>query len=73
MTITEAKAQALMEREVPGTGTATDAVCVLAPLDGDAESFAGPRSTVGRALASATHAAITRGSAAWVEKWGRHR
>lgn len=57
-TVAEAKAQALAEAGVPGTGTPTDAVAVLCPPDGPAEPFGGPRSPVGGALARAVHGAI---------------
>jgi adenosylcobinamide hydrolase len=59
MTVTEAKAQALSDAGVPGTGTATDAVCIACPVDGPEEVFAGPRSRVGAPLARAVHAAIS--------------
>jgi adenosylcobinamide amidohydrolase len=63
MTATEAKAQALFERGVPGTGTASDALCVACPIGGrgDRERFAGPRSRVGASLARAVHAAVLAG------------
>lgn len=57
-TVAEAKAQALFESGVPGTGTPTDSVVVLCPPDGRAEPFGGPRSVVGGALARAAHSAI---------------
>jgi adenosylcobinamide hydrolase len=57
-TVAEAKAQALFESGVPGTGTPTDSVVVLCPPDGPAESFGGPRSVVGGGLARAVHSAI---------------
>jgi adenosylcobinamide amidohydrolase len=57
-TVAEAKAQALFESGVPGTGTPTDSVVVLCPPDGPAEPFGGPRSVVGGALARAVHGAI---------------
>ncbi|MGB3441256.1 MAG: adenosylcobinamide amidohydrolase [Actinophytocola sp.] len=57
-TVAEAKAQALFESGVPGTGTPTDSVAVLCPPSGPAESFGGPRSVVGGALARAVHGAI---------------
>jgi adenosylcobinamide hydrolase len=60
-TITEAKAQALGAHQVPGTGTASDAVCVLCPIAGDQEVFGGPRSTWGGRLAQATFEAIAAG------------
>lgn len=59
MTVTEAKAQALVQAGVPGTGTASDALAVLAAEDGPVEEFGGVRSTWGHRLAVATHAAIT--------------
>jgi adenosylcobinamide amidohydrolase len=61
VTITEAKAQALFEAGVDGTGTASDAVVVCWPPDGAPEPFAGPRSTWGARLARATHAAVAAG------------
>jgi len=62
-TVTEAKAQALLERGIPGTGTATDAVCVVCPRPaGDPlEPFGGPRSTWGARAARATHASVVAG------------
>jgi len=63
-TATEAKAQALAELHVPGTGTASDAVAVCCPLDGTAEPYGGPRSTWGARLACAVHAAVTTGARA---------
>ncbi|MEM9464048.1 MAG: adenosylcobinamide amidohydrolase [Actinomycetota bacterium] len=58
MTMTEAKTQALLDRGVPGTGTASDAVVVLWPTGGDAEPFGGPRSRWGSRVARATHDAV---------------
>ena len=58
MTVTEAKSQALFEAGVPGTGTATDAVCVLVSDRGEPEPFAGPRSTWGARVARAVHVAV---------------
>jgi adenosylcobinamide hydrolase len=63
MTATEAKSQALFERQVPGTGTASDAVCIVCPASGAAEPFAGPRSALGAALARVVHAAVAGGIA----------
>jgi adenosylcobinamide amidohydrolase len=62
-TVTEAKAQALFDGGVPGTGTASDAVTVLCPADGDAEPFGGPRSAFGAPVARAVHAAVGAGVA----------
>jgi adenosylcobinamide amidohydrolase len=61
-TATEAKSQALFECAIPGTGTASDAICVVCGGD-DAgrERFAGPRSRVGAALARAVHGAVVAG------------
>jgi adenosylcobinamide hydrolase len=62
MTVTEAKTQALLECGVPGTGTASDAVCVVATSEGPPERFAGPRATVGVHLARAVHTAVQAGA-----------
>jgi adenosylcobinamide amidohydrolase len=64
-TVAEAKAQALGGLGVPATGTASDATCVLCPLDGPAEAYGGPRSTWGARLARAVHAAVRAGGAGW--------
>jgi adenosylcobinamide hydrolase len=58
-TVAEAKAQALRESGVPGTGTPTDSVALLCPASGPVETFGGPRSLIGGALARAVHAAIS--------------
>jgi adenosylcobinamide amidohydrolase len=63
VTATEAKAQALLDHGVPGTGTASDAVCIACPADGPAERFGGPRSHVGSALARAVYDAVAAGAA----------
>lgn len=71
VTATEAKTQALADHGVPGTGTASDAVCVACPVpDGDvpAEPFAGPRSTWGARLARAVHGAVGAGTADWIAR-----
>ncbi|RBQ20150.1 adenosylcobinamide amidohydrolase [Spongiactinospora rosea] len=69
MTVTEAKTQALAEVGFPGTGTASDAVCVAVPIGSDAgepgEPFGGPRSTWGARVARAVHAAVRRGAEEW--------
>lgn len=64
-TATEAKTQALLEAGVPGTGTASDAVCVLCPADGASEPFGGPRSPAGMRIARAVHAAVAAGVVSW--------
>lgn len=61
MTATEAKAQALFEVGVPGTGTASDAVAVVWPPTVPVEAFGGPRSTWGARIARAVHAAVGDG------------
>ena len=61
-TATEAKAQALFELGVAGTGTATDAVCIATPADGRAETFGGPRSRWGSRLARAVRDAVRLGA-----------
>lgn len=61
VTATEAKTQALVEAGVPGTGTASDAVCVVCEHSDATERFAGPRSSVGASLARAVHRAVGRG------------
>lgn len=60
-TATEAKAQALWDSGVAGTGTATDAVCIACPDDGPPHAFGGPRSLWGARLARAVHAAVLGG------------
>jgi adenosylcobinamide hydrolase len=61
ITVTEAKTQALSEAGVRGTGTASDAVCIIAPSGPAVESFAGPRSALGSVLARQTHRAVRNG------------
>lgn len=63
-TATEAKAQALLEAGVPGTGTASDAVvvaCPAAPAADPAVAFAGVRSTWGQHVARAVRTAVAAG------------
>ncbi|WP_430784005.1 adenosylcobinamide amidohydrolase [Actinoplanes sp. G11-F43] len=61
-TATEAKAQALAERGLTATGTATDAVVVLCPIGGPVAAYGGPRSRWGAPLARAVHQAVLAGS-----------
>ncbi len=61
ITVTEAKSQALLDASVPGTGTASDAVVVCWPAEGDPQPFAGPRSEWGARTARAVYAAVTSG------------
>ena len=66
ITATEAKSQAVIEAGYPGTGTASDAVCVAAPTTGRTgaapEDFAGPRSLWGARIARAVHEAVLTGA-----------
>ncbi|MEU7585899.1 adenosylcobinamide amidohydrolase [Micromonospora sp. NPDC049230] len=68
-TATEAKAQAITELGLPGTGTPTDAVTVLCPVDGPEAAYGGPRSTWGAPLARAVHAAVLAGGVRAVVPW----
>lgn len=60
VTVTEAKAQALLEAGVPGTGTASDAIALCCP-PGGGEPYGGPRSRWGARLARAVHTAVAHG------------
>jgi adenosylcobinamide amidohydrolase len=63
-TAAEAKVQALFERQVPGTGTASDAVAVCAPsgpVSDPAHCYGGPRSLWGARVGRAVHRAIAAG------------
>jgi adenosylcobinamide amidohydrolase len=60
-TVAEAKAQALFEAGVDGTGTCTDATVVACPADGPVEPYGGPRSRIGAALARSAHAGVRAG------------
>lgn len=64
-TVTEAKAQALWDAGVAGTGTATDAVCICCPDQGVVSAFGGPRSRWGAGLARAVHTAVLAGARSW--------
>ena len=71
ITATEAKTQAILGAGYPGTGTASDAICVAALGSGPAEPFAGPRSVWGARLARAVHAAVHAGArdyTAWLRR-----
>jgi adenosylcobinamide amidohydrolase len=64
-TATEAKVQALQDRGVDATGTATDALFVGSSGTGAVEPFGGPRSTWGARLARAVYAAVADGTVRW--------
>ncbi|MEH1165787.1 adenosylcobinamide amidohydrolase [Micromonospora sp. CPCC 205539] len=68
-TATEAKTQAIMELGLAATGTPTDAVTVLCPVDGSEAAYGGPRSTWGAPLARAVHAAVLAGGDRPVVPW----
>lgn len=68
MTITEAKVQALHECNVPGTGTASDAVVLTWPTLGEPEQFAGPRSEWGARIAQSTYGSVKAGVQQWIER-----
>jgi adenosylcobinamide hydrolase len=61
-TATEAKAQALRDLGLDATGTATDAVCIVCPGEGNPHEFGGPRSVWGARLARAVHTAVVAGA-----------
>lgn len=61
-TATEAKTQALHDAGIAGTGTATDALCIVCPDEGRPHDFGGPRSVWGARLARAVHAAVVAGA-----------
>src|SRR5690348_9836638 len=67
ITVTEAKTQAVLDAGFAGTGTATDAVCVAAPVPAGtaAEDFAGPRSAWGARIARSVYAAVLAGATAY--------
>ena len=68
VTATEAKAQAVLDAGFAGTGTATDAICIAAPIDrggAPAEEFTGPRSPWGASIARAVHGAVHAGAAGY--------
>ena len=63
-TATEAKAQAMFDAGLAGTGTVTDAVAIACPtIDaaGSVEPFGGPRSRLGAPLARAVHTSVLAG------------
>lgn len=83
VTATEAKSQAVIEAGFPGTGTASDAICVAAPTSAAAlaagrarageaaEDFTGPRSPWGARIARAVHAAVLVGATGYRENLGK--
>jgi adenosylcobinamide hydrolase len=60
-TATEAKSQALYDLGLQATGTATDALCIACPDQGNPAAFGGPRSLWGARIARAVHGAVVAG------------
>jgi len=60
-TATEAKTQALHDLGLHATGTATDALCIACPDQGNPAAFGGPRSLWGARIARAVHGAVVAG------------
>jgi adenosylcobinamide amidohydrolase len=74
VTATEAKAQAVLDAGFAATGTATDAICIAAPIDpGREEGFTGPRSAWGARIARAVHAAVRAGAVGYATTMERGR
>ncbi|MEU6156432.1 adenosylcobinamide amidohydrolase [Actinosynnema sp. NPDC047251] len=65
VTATEAKAQALADAGVRGTGTPSDAIVVCCP-EGGGEPYGGPRSLWGQRIANAVHQATSAGAQRWL-------
>jgi len=61
-TATEAKAQALTEAGLEGTGTPTDALCICCSAQGRPFVFGGPTSQWGSRLARAVRSAVLEGA-----------
>lgn len=61
-TATESKSQALWEANIPATGTPSDAITILCPLEGATTPFSGPRSAWGVRLARAVRGAVLVGA-----------
>jgi adenosylcobinamide amidohydrolase len=72
LTATEAKVQALHDAGVRATGTASDAVVVHCPYDGDAEPYGGPRSLFGARIARAVYSAVLAGARTWIAAPSTH-
>jgi len=68
VTATEAKVQAVLDAGFPGTGTATDTICIASPDATPGEDFAGPRSVWGARIARAVHAAVSDGAAGYAAR-----
>ena len=65
MTVTEAKAAALQDHHIPGTGTTSDAVLVACPLDGERCLWSGSSSEHGIAMSMAVREGLGESIARW--------
>lgn len=67
ITATEAKAAGLMDCEVRGTGTTSDAIAVVCPI-GEGEKYAGTATDVGICLARAVRQAVKESTLKWYKR-----
>jgi adenosylcobinamide hydrolase len=65
MTVTEAKAAALQDHHIPGTGTTSDAVLVACPLEGERCLWSGSSSEHGIAMSMAVRVGLGESIARW--------
>jgi len=65
MTVTEAKAAALQDYHIPGTGTTSDAVLVACPLEGEKCLWSGSSSDHGIAMSMAVRVGLGESIARW--------
>lgn len=65
MTVTEAKAAALQDHHIPGTGTTSDAVLIACPTEGKRCQWAGSGSDHGIAMAVAVRSALGESITRW--------
>ncbi|MCX6650662.1 MAG: adenosylcobinamide amidohydrolase [Methanomassiliicoccales archaeon] len=65
MTVTEAKAAALQDHHIPGTGTTSDAVMIACPKEGERCLWAGSSSDHGLAMSVAVRSALGESITRW--------
>jgi alpha-ribazole phosphatase CobZ len=65
MTVTEAKAAALQDHNIPGTGTTSDAVVIMCPPEGEKCLWSGSSSDHGIAMAVAVRSALGESITRW--------
>ncbi len=65
MTVTEAKAAALQDHHIPGTGTTSDAVLIMCPSEGERCMWSGSSSDHGIAMAVAVRSALGESITRW--------